>query len=197
MIILSKTIRVVGVIVGIPVLAVLCLILIFDPPPLRLQDEDKFVLSVNPPLPLNLKLAGPIEDGLACKRRLQSDMNGNFGRPVITFFDWLKRQSQGVPEKDYHLSGSKPNDVWAIRLDRATKKICWLMASQIKAGITDAYCGPSIIHEDAKRIYAFDEFNYVAVAFDKTTYTLIFSGLSPFMSPPMATITYLECGVSD
>ena len=142
-------------------LIVLCLILIFDPPPFRLWDEDKFVLSVKPPPTLDPNLARPIEDGLACKVKLDAFVGGRLlFRPVINFFDWLKRHSGAVPEKDYHLYGTKKDDAWAIKVDRATNKFCWLTANQQKAGITDAYCGPDIIREDATRIEALQDDKY-------------------------------------
>jgi hypothetical protein len=190
---LSKTIRVLGVVVMMLIFVVLCSILIFDPPPFRLRDEDKFVLSVEPPHTIDRNLAPSIERGLACQLRPESVASDDFGRPVITLFDWLKRQSGAAPKPDYHLVGTKRNDAWAIKIDRTTNKFCWLRASDAEAGITDAYCGPSIIREDATRIEAFDNNNYVAVAVDKMTYTIIITSLDRFMHPPRAAIWYLEC----
>ena len=97
-------------------------------------------------------------------------MSGRFGRPVINFFDWLKRQSGAVPEKDYHLYGTKKDDAWAIKVDRATNKFCWSKAGDAAVGITDPYCGPDIIREDETRIEALQANKYgtvIAVSFDK------------------------------
>jgi hypothetical protein len=193
---LSKAIRIIGAVLAILVLIVLCLILIFDPPPFRLWDEDKFVLSVKPPPTLNRNLAGSIEDGLACKVKLDAYMSGRFGRPVINFFDWLKHLKQGVPEKDYHLYGTKPDDSWAIKVDRAANKFCWLTANQQKAGITDAYRGPDIIREDGTRNDALQADKYgavIAVSFDKKSYTATIANLDWSVPPASASIEYLEC----
>jgi hypothetical protein len=192
---LSKAIRIIGAVLAILVLIVLCLILIIDPPPFRLWDQDKFVLSVEAPPALDPNLARPIEDGLACKVKLDAYMSGRFGRPVINFFDWLKRQSGAVPEKDYHLYGTKKDDAWAIKVDHATNKFCWLQAGDAASGITDAYCGPDIIREDATRIEALQHGKYgvvVAVFFDKKAHTATIARLA--MEPPAsASIEYLEC----
>ena len=190
---LSKAIRIIGAVLAILVLIVLCLILIFDPPPFRLWDQDKFVLSVEAPPARDPNLAGSIERGLACKLKLDAYMSGRFGRPVINFFDWLKHLKQGVPEKDYHLYGTKKDDAWAIKVDRATNKFCWLTANQQKAGITDAYCGPGIIREDATRIEALQDDKYsaaIAVFFDKTTYTMTMASLDWSVPPASAGIVY-------
>jgi hypothetical protein len=194
-IILSKAIRVLGANVVILVLAVLSGILILDPPPFRLRDEDNFILSVKPPT-FDRNLAGSIERGLACKRTLQTEASGAFGWPMITLSDWLKRQSGAVPEPDYHLYGTKPNDTWAIKIDRATNKFCWLRAKDAEAGITDAYCGPSIVREDATRIEALQDGKLgavIALFFDKTTYTATIASLDWLTAPASAAITYLEC----
>jgi hypothetical protein len=112
--ILSKAIRVLGAVVALLVLAVVCIILVVDPLPLRFSDGDNFVLSVKAPRQIDRKLAGSIERGLSCKVRLESYASGNFGRPVITIFDWLKQQTGALREPDYHIYGTKPNSAWAI-----------------------------------------------------------------------------------
>ena len=150
---LSKAIRIIGAVLAILVLIVLCLILMIDPPPLRLWDEDKFVLSVEAPPALDPNLSGSIERGLACKLKLHADMSGRFGRPVINFFDWLKHLKQGVPQKAYNLYGTKEDRSWAIKVDRTTNKLCWSKAGDAAVGITDPYCGPDscgIIGADAR-----------------------------------------------
>jgi len=161
-----------------------------------LWDEDKFFLSVEAPPALDPNLAGSIERGLACKLKLHADMSGRFGRPVINFFDWLRHQSGAVPEKDYHLYGTKSDDAWAIKVDRSTNKFCWLTANQQKAGITDSYCGPDIIREDATRIEALQANKYgtvIAVFFDKKSYTATIANLDWSVPPAPAWIEYLEC----
>jgi hypothetical protein len=193
MAILSKVIRVFGIIGVMLVLAVIGSILAFDPPPFRLQDDHEFVLSVTPPAPLG-KTLRPIEDGLACKQKLVAYTSGLFGRPVITVFDWLKRQSGALPDQDYHLSASKPNAIWAIRIDRAANKFCWFREGDAKVGLTDAYCGPTIVRESATVIEAIEQgVNWNSIAFDKTTYTLMMIGLESYRRPPVASISYFEC----
>jgi hypothetical protein len=193
---LSKTNRIIGAVLAILVLAALSLILIHDSPPLRLWDEDKFVLSVKPPPTLDRNLTRSIEGGLTCKIKLDALASGRFGRPVINFFDWLKHQSGAAPEKDYHLYGTKSDETLAIKVDRATNKFCWLRANQVKAGITDAYCGPDIIREDATGIEALQDDKYsaaIAVFFDKRTYTMTVASLNWLGPPASAAIQYLEC----
>jgi hypothetical protein len=148
-----KLLRALGIVVAVLVLGIVCLILIADPPPLRLRDNEKVMLSVLPPPKLD-GLQHPIETGLACKRKIESYTSANYGRPQITIFDWLRHQRGEPSEQDVHLYGSKPNDTWAIKLDRATKMFCYLQPSLVEAGVTDPYCGPKIIHEDANRIVA-------------------------------------------
>ena len=193
---LSKAIRIIGAVLAILVLIVLCLILIIDPPPLRLWDEDKFVLSVEAPPALDPNLAGSIERGLACKLKLHADMSGRFGRPVINFFDWLKHLKQGVPQKAYNLYGTKEDRSWAIKVDRTTNKLCRSKAGDAAVGITDPYCGPDIIREDATRIEALQANKYgtvIAVSFDKTSYTATIANLDWSVPPATAWIEYLEC----
>ena len=79
------------IIVGI-VASLLLALVIFDPPPLRLRDADEFVLSVTAPNKLDPQFTHPIEGGLACNRKLQSWTSHFMGRPVITIFDWLRRE---------------------------------------------------------------------------------------------------------
>ena len=193
---LSKAIRIIGAVLAIIVLIVLCIILIIDPPPLRLWDEDKFVLSVKPPPARDPNLARSIENGLACRLRLVADMSGRSGRPVINFFDWLKHLKQKVPQKAYNLYGAKEDRSSAIKVDRATNKFCWLQAGDAAAGITDAYCGPDIIREDATRIEALQDGKYgvvVAVFFDKKAHTATIARLDWMVPPASASIEYLEC----
>jgi hypothetical protein len=47
--ILSKIFKVLGTIIAMLILAVIGLIVIFDPPPFQLQEASEFVLSVPPP----------------------------------------------------------------------------------------------------------------------------------------------------
>ncbi len=193
---LSKAIRIIGAVLAILVLIVLCLILIIDPPPFRLWDQDKFVLSVEAPPALDPNLAGSIERGLACKLKLHADMSGRFGRPVINFFDWLKHLKQGVPQRAYNLYGTKEDRSWAIKVDRTTNKLCWSKAGDAAVGITDPYCGPDIIREDATRIEALQANKYgtvIAVSFDKKSYTATIANLDWSVPPATAWIEYLEC----
>ena len=138
--VLSKIARVLIIIVMLLVLAVVGSILVLDPPPLRLQEPNEFVLSVTPPASDGAR--HPIEAGLACDHKLEGDLSGLLGRPQITFFDWLKRQSGKPSERDYHLSGRKPNDTWAVKVDRATNSFCYQTRSLVGAGLTDPHCGP-------------------------------------------------------
>jgi hypothetical protein len=196
MALLSKAIRVLVVIVAIFVLAIVGVILVLDPPPFRLHDEDNVVISIDAPKAIDPNLAGSIERGLACNRKLQTDTSGHFGRPLITVFDWLKHQSGKIPERDYHLTAARQDDAWAIKIDRASNKFCWLRASDAAAGITESYCGPRIVREDATRIQAFQDDPYgaaVAVVFDKMTYTVTITGLDWWAQPAGASITYLQC----
>jgi hypothetical protein len=175
------------------VLAVVGSILVFDPPPLRLREQNEFVLSVTPPASSGAR--HPIEAGLACDHKLEGHVSGLLGRPQITFFDWLKRQSGNPSERDYHLSGRKPNDTWAVKVDRATNSFCYQTRSLIGAGLTDPHCGPKIIDENASRIVAAEQHVYdliSAMVFDKKAYTLTFTGLS-IAFPGVATVAYLEC----
>jgi len=151
------------------------LILFFDPPPLRLREDDKFVLSVSPARKLDGQQHA-LESGLACKHKFESYSSSAFGRPVITLFDWLKRQDGKAAEQDVHLSGSKRNDTWALKVDRSTNTLCYQQPSSVEVGLPDAYCGPKIIHENANRLVALEDrdFEFVrAIYFDKKTYTLI------------------------
>jgi hypothetical protein len=120
------------------------------------------VLSV-PPAPKLDGLQHPIETGLACKHKLESYSSSAFGRPVITVFDWLKRQNGRAAERDVHLVGSKETDSWAIKVDRPTNTVCYLKPNYVQAGMADPYCGPKIIHEDANRLVALEDRDYTVV----------------------------------
>ena len=120
------------------------------------------MLSV-PPAPKLDGLQHPIETGLACKHKLESYSSSAFGRPVITVFDWLKRQNGRAAERDVHLVGSKETDSWAIKVDRPTNTVCYLKPNYVQAGMADPYCGPKIIHEDANRLVALEDRDYTVV----------------------------------
>jgi hypothetical protein len=189
---LAKAIRILAKTAVVLIIAVVCMILVFDPPPLQLRDGDKFTLSVPPP-PVFNGARDPIEAGLACKRKLESVTSSLFGRPEITFFDWLKRQQGRVPDRDFHLYGSKPNDTWAVKVDRATNSFCYQSPSSVEAGLTDPYCGPKIIHESDNRIVALEDRDYVVVRvifFDKKKYTFTMTDLDETHSG--GSIEYLE-----
>ena len=139
-------------------------------------------------------LLRPIEDGLACKEKLAAYTSGLLGRPVITVFDWLKHQSGKVPDKDYHLWAGKSNGTRAIKVDRAANKFCWFREGDAKVGLTDAYCGPTIVQESASLIEGRENgLNWNSVVFDKTTYTMMIVGLDRHRRPPVAWISYFEC----
>jgi hypothetical protein len=124
--IVSKILRYLGIALAIIILAVIALILWIDPPPFRLQEADEFVLSIptfSPPGPHD-----PIETGLACTLKLDGGVSKYGGRPTLTIFDWIKKQYGKPPEKDIHLYGTKLNDAWAIKVDRATKSFCFQKA---------------------------------------------------------------------
>ena len=67
------------------------------------------------------------------------------------------------------------------------------MTEAVKVGVTDAYCGTKIIHEDATRIVAFEDIDHSLVRvifFDKQTYTLTMTELGENRSSGMI---YFEC----
>ena len=191
--ILSRTFKVLGTIIAMLILAVIGLIVVFDPPPFQLQEASEFVLSVPPPTPSSIH--DTIETGLACKLKLEGGMNSIGGRAIITIFDWLKKQSGEPQGRDFHLYGGKRNDGWAIKVDRATKTFCFQKAKNVEAGFTDAYCGPKIIHEDTNCIVAIEDndFSWITtVIFDKQKYTVRIAQLAEGDSTSTS-IQYLEC----
>jgi hypothetical protein len=190
---LSKVMLIVGTIITVLIVGIVGLILILDPPPLRLRDETKFVLSVPPPTPANTH--DPLEMGIACKRKLESATGSLTGRPQITFFDWLRHQSGKVPEPDYHLHGSKMNDTWAFKIDRATNTVCYEQSGSVEVGITDPYCGPKITYENADRIIAVDNnpYDFVGVVlFNKKNLTLTMTQVN-VLEQLGASIDYFQC----
>lgn len=190
---MSKAIRVLGIIAVMLIAVIVGAILVLDPPPLQLREPDQFFLSVPPPPTLD-SLQHSIDNGLGCKQKLETYMSNSFGRPVITLFDWLRDRISGqLPERDVHLEISKPNNSWAVKVDRASKAVCFLMTEAVKVGVTDAYCGTKIIHEDATRIVAFEDIDHSLVRvifFDKQTYTLTMTELGENRSSGMI---YFEC----
>ncbi len=191
---LSKILRWLGILVGVLLLVVVGIVMKVDPPPLRLRDEEKAVLSIPPP-PKPDGLQHSIENGLSCKHKLQSYTSSVYGRPQITFFDWL-RHSKGEPaEPDVHLLATKPNETWAIKVDRSTNTVCYQQPAHLTGGLTDAYCGPKIIHENANRLVAIEDrdFDVVrAIFFDKKKYTLMMTELDESNNNGAA-IEYFEC----
>jgi hypothetical protein len=115
--IVSKLLRVLAVIVAALVLTAIALILIFDPPPLRLRDPDRVALSV-PPAPKLDSLQHPIDQGIACHRRLAAYTGSAFGRPEITIFDWWRSRTSKPSEPDVHLTAQQTSDTWAVKVDR-------------------------------------------------------------------------------
>jgi hypothetical protein len=185
--------RIVGAILLVLIAGIIGLVLIFDPPPLRLQDETKFVLSVPAPTPPNAH--DPLEMGLACNRKLEAFTGNLSGRPLITIFDWLRRQSGKASEPDYHLYGTKMNDTWAFKIDRATNTFCYQKPGSVEAGITDAYCGPKITDENADRIIGVENKPYdfvTAVLFNKKTLTLTMTQIN-VLEQLGASIEYFQC----
>jgi hypothetical protein len=192
--ILLKILRWLGILVGVLLLVVVGIVMKVDPPPLRLRDEEKAVLSIPPPSKLD-GLQHPIENGLSCKHKLQSYTSSVYGRPQITFFDWLKHSKGEPPEPDVHLFASKPNETWAIKVDRSTNTVCYQQPAHGTAGLTDPYCGPKIIHENANRLVAIEDrdFDVVrAIFFDKKKYTLMMTELDESNNNGAA-IEYFEC----
>jgi hypothetical protein len=117
------------------------------------------------------------------------------GRSQITFFDWLRHQSGKVPEPDYHLYGTKVNDTWAFKIDRATNTVCYLQSGSVEVGITDPYCGPKITYENADRIVAVDNkpYDFVGVVlFNKKNFTLTMTQVS-VLEQLGASIEYFQC----
>ena len=53
-----------------------------------------------------------------------------------------------------HLLSGKPDETWAIKVDRSTNMVCYQQPGHVRAGLTDAYCGPKIIHENAIQLVA-------------------------------------------
>jgi hypothetical protein len=93
-----------------------------------------------------------------------------------------------------HLFGSKKNDTWAIKIDRSTNTVCYQRPNYVEAGMTDAYCGPKIIHENANRLVALEDRDFEvirAIYFDKKTYTLMMTELGEMHDG--ASIEYFEC----
>lgn len=174
---LQKLLRAFGAVVGLLVLVVVIGVLIHDPPPLRLRLDDEAVIAV--PIEATPRtLGGSIESGLSCKRKLEAYMSDAFWRPKTTIFDWLKEQNGELPEQDMHLVASKPNETWAIRVDRKTNTFCSYTARDVELGMTDPYCGPKITHETADRIVAVeDELNINVINFFKKKYTAIISNI--------------------
>ena len=186
--------RVLAKILTLIVLVVVGAILALDPPPLRLREENEFVLSVAAPTPDNSS-RHPIESGIACEHKLEAATSGILGRPVITFFDWLKRQAGKVPERDYRLFGNKPHDRWAIKVDRPTNTFCYQRPSSVEVGLTDPYCGPKIIREDANHIVAVEDRAYEfvrVVVFDKKNYTVTMTAIDQLLQGS-ASLEYLQC----
>lgn len=170
------------------------LILFFDPPPLQLHDEDKFVLSVPPP-PKLVSVHEPLEAGIACKRKLEVYTGSMAGRPQITFFDWLRHQGGKPAEPDYHLYGTKTNDTWALKIDRAANAICYQKPGGVEAGIVDPYCGLKITFESPDRIIAVDNrpFDGISAAlFDRKHLTLTMTGIN-VLEQLGADIEYFQC----
>jgi hypothetical protein len=190
----SKILRALGILLGVLLLLIVGIIIKVDPPPLRLRDADKALLSVEPPPKLD-GLQHSIENGLTCKHKLQSYTSSVYGRPQITFFDWL-RHSKGEPaEPDVHLLAGKPDETWAIKVDRSTNMVCYQQPGHARAGLTDAYCGPKIIHENANQLVAIEDraFDIVrAIYFDKRKYTLMMTELDESNNTG-ASIQYFEC----
>jgi hypothetical protein len=131
-------------------LIVVGIIVKVDPPPLRLQDAEKAALSVSPAPKLD-GLQHRIENGLSCKHKLQSYTSSVYGRPQITFFDWLRRSKGEPAELDVHLLAGKPDETWTIKVDRSTNMVCYQQPADVRAGLTDTYCGPKIVHENANQ----------------------------------------------
>ncbi|MGA8613516.1 MAG: hypothetical protein WB760_17970 [Xanthobacteraceae bacterium] len=188
--ILRRTLKILATIVVL----ILISIFIFDPPPFRLRDIDEIALSVPPPPKLD-GLQHRIDIGLACALKLESTIGARFGRPEITVFDWLRRQSGKPKEKDVHLEGSRPTDLWAFKVDRTTNMVCYQKPRYVEAGMTDPYCGPKIIHEDVGRLVAVEDRDFTVVRvvyFDKKTYLLQMTEIdeTPYEGPG---IEYFEC----
>jgi hypothetical protein len=193
---LSKVIRIFGIIIGVLVAGIIALVLIFDPPPLRLRDETSFVLSVPiPTAPMSPSVHDPLEMGLACNRKLEGATGSLSGRPVITIFDWLRQQSGTASERDYHLYGTKTNDSWAFKIDRPTNTVCYQTPRGVEAGLTDAYCGPKITDENANRIIAVENKPYdfvTAILFNKKTLALTMTQIN-VQEQLGASIEYFQC----
>ncbi|MGC2336964.1 MAG: hypothetical protein WA625_14480 [Pseudolabrys sp.] len=191
---MKKVLRIIGTTLVVLVVAIVGLILILDPPPLKLRDETGFVLSVPAPRP-----SGPhdsLEAGIACDHKLQTYSSSMYGRPIITVFDWLSQRVNGkVAEPDYHLYGTKPNDTWAFKVDRATKTVCFQTPSNVKAGVSDPYCGPKITFENVDRIVAVEDRPYdwiTAVLFNKKNFALTMTQIN-VLEQLGASMQYFQC----
>jgi hypothetical protein len=188
--IFSKILRWVGILVGVLLLIVVGIIAKVNPPPLRFRDVDNAALSVPPPPKLD-GLQHSIENGLSCKHKLESYTSSVYGRPKITFFDWLKNTT----EPDVHMYALKPSDAWSFKVDRPTNMICYQQPGNVAAGISDPYCGAKIVHENANRLVAIEDrdFDIVRVIyFDKKKYTLMMTELDESNNTG-ASIQYFEC----
>jgi hypothetical protein len=191
--ILQKATRIVGGIVLSLAIGLVGLILIFDPPPLRLQDETEFVLSVPPPRPPSAH--DPLEMGVACDRKLEGYTGSLTGRPQITFFDWLREQSGTPSPPDYHLRGVKMTDTWAFKIDRASKSVCYQKPGNVQAGITEPYCGLKITFENADRVIAIEDSHFdgvTTILFDKKIFTLTMTQIN-VLAQLGAGIEYFQC----
>jgi hypothetical protein len=191
--ILSKAIRIVGSFVLVLIVGIVGLILIFDPPPLRLQDETKFCFIC--PATEAGKRSRLARNGHCLRRKLEGYTGSLTGRPQITLFDWLRHQNGKQPEPDYHFYGTKTNDTWAFKIDRATKTVCYQKPSDVEAGITNPYCGLAITFENADRIIAVDDrpFDGVSTALlNKNTFTITMTGIN-VLEQLGANIEYFQC----
>lgn len=176
---------------------VIAAILFLDPPPLRLRDAEEVVLRAAPSQVIGTVRPGPIENGIGCKERLSAHASDiNFRSPIVTFSDWLDRQAQKPPDLDFRLLGKKSNRDWSVstRVDGGVKKVCWLRSADVAAGVTEAFCGPSVVHEDSNTIRAIQsEGEITAVVFDKRTYSAVITSLGSGIKMPSASILYLDC----
>jgi hypothetical protein len=190
----SKLLRVAGTILAILVFAIVSLILINDPPPLRLWDPEEVALSV-PPAPKLDNLRHPIDEGIACHRRLSAYTSSTFlWRREITVSDWLRTQTGKLPAPDIHLVARKRDDTWAVKIDRATNTLCYQKPDYVEAGMIVPYCGPKIIHENELYLAAVEDNRGAvnAVYFNKKTYTLTMTGVATF-GVAEAGIEYFDC----
>ena len=187
--------RIVGTIIVVLIVGIIGLVLVLDPPPLRLQEETEFILSVPAPKPPSA--LDPLQMGIACDRKLEAYTGFNrWGRPQITFFDWLKRQSGIPPEPDYHLYGVKMSDTWTFKIDPAIRTVCY--QKSVEVGITDPYCGPKITFENEDRIIAVEDAHYgwddavSTILFSKRNFTLVMTQINN-LEKLGASIKYFQC----